>query len=580
MQFSFQRGGNSCRCCPPCPPPPPPPPSGVFTAIKRSRATGRPVAGAVYTLYQSGRPVARAESDAAGRLRFAGLQPGCYTLSETEAPAGYQPDATSYTVSVCACGRVTIDCQPADGFPLYDTPAATLAFQKRDEVNGRPLSGAVFTLSNGQTATSDSNGLVQFGTLAPGTYTLTETRAPDGYQLSDTPYTVTVSAAGAVTVNGVPIEQFTAWDAPMPSFFFYKTDARTGEPLSGAVFTLSNGQTATSDSDGLVQFGRLAPGTYTLTETTAPSGYAPNTQTYTVVVSATGEITVNGTAQSEFSVANTRNAYPLSFPKADLRTGEPLSGAVFTLSNGQTATSDSDGRVTFGPLTPGTYTLTETTAPAGYLPNTQTYTVVVSSTGTVTVDGDPAAEFTVYNTPQPAFFLRKYDARTGEPLPGAVFTLSNGQTATSDSDGLVQFGPLTPGTYTLTETRAPEGYLPNTQTYTVVVSATGEITINGDPMGEFYVGNSPSLEPSDPPTIEPITAGDTLIVGEGVPGAQIVATLPDGVQLTTTVNDGGIWLIPVPTGTTLSAGQTVTARQTVPGSGQSEPAAATVRAAG
>ena len=487
MQFSFQRGGNSCRCCPPCPPPPPPPPSGVFTAIKRSRATGRPVAGAVYTLYQSGRPVARAESDAAGRLRFAGLQPGCYTLSETEAPAGYQPDATSYTVSVCACGRVTIDCQPADGFPLYDTPAATLAFQKRDEVNGRPLSGAVFTLSNGQTATSDSNGLVQFGTLAPGTYTLTETRAPDGYQLSDTPYTVTVSAAGAVTVNGVPIEQFTAWDAPMPSFFFYKTDARTGEPLSGAVFTLSNGQTATSDSEG---------------------------------------------------------------------------------------------RVTFGPLAPGTYTLTETTAPAGYLPNTQTYTVVVSATGTVTVDGDPAAEFTVYNTPQPAFFFRKYDARTGEPLPGAVFTLSNGQTATSDSDGLVQFGPLTPGTYTLTETRAPEGYLPNTQTYTVVVSATGEITINGDPMGEFYVGNSPSLEPSDPPTIEPITAGDTLIVGEGVPGAQIVATLPDGVQLTTTVNDGGIWLIPVPTGTTLSAGQTVTARQTVPGSGQSEPAAATVRAAG
>ena len=66
----------------------------------------------------------------------------------------------------------------------------------------------------------------------------------------------------------------------------------------------------------------------------------------------------------------------------------PLSGAEFTLTgtgpNGEgtiklTATSDGDGRIFFNNLEVGTYTLTETKAPAGYIKDNTEHTVVITA---------------------------------------------------------------------------------------------------------------------------------------------------------------------------------------------------------
>lgn len=64
------------------------------------------------------------------------------------------------------------------------------------------------------------------------------------------------------------------------------------QPLSGAKFTLTlDGDSAktynvTSDKDGLLKFENLSVGTYTLTETEAPSGgYVKSTESYKVIVS-------------------------------------------------------------------------------------------------------------------------------------------------------------------------------------------------------------------------------------------------------------------------------------------------------
>lgn len=61
---------------------------------------------------------------------------------------------------------------------------------------------------------------------------------------------------------------------------FTKVDAETGVPLDGAVFSLKNkestsveGETATSDKDGIVKFHNRPWGTYQLTEDTPPEGY-------------------------------------------------------------------------------------------------------------------------------------------------------------------------------------------------------------------------------------------------------------------------------------------------------------------
>lgn len=69
----------------------------------------------------------------------------------------------------------------------------------------------------------------------------------------------------------------------------------------------------------------------------------------------------------------------------------------------------------------------------------------------------------------------KTDAE-GNGLPSAEFTLTNDSTndikyATSDKDGLVQFQQLVAGTYTLTETQAPNGYVTPTTSWKVKVTA-------------------------------------------------------------------------------------------------------------
>lgn len=100
---------------------------------------------------------------------------------------------------------------------------------------------------------------------------------------------------------------------PCPSYFgfsFSAVDAATRAPLPSAAFTLTrNGQTAVaaiSDSAGRVQFNTVAMGIYTMQEAITPPGYLQNTQTYTVMVTAAGQVTIDGLPAASFTIANLR----------------------------------------------------------------------------------------------------------------------------------------------------------------------------------------------------------------------------------------------------------------------------------
>ncbi len=87
----------------------------------------------------------------------------------------------------------------------------------------------------------------------------------------------------------------------------------------------------------------------------------------------------------------------------------------------------------------------------------------------------------------------KTDAE-GNGLPGAEFTLTNDSTkdikyATSDKDGLVQFQQLVAGTYTLTETQAPDGYITPTKSWKVKVTADS----SGDLSARIYLADGTEL---------------------------------------------------------------------------------------
>ncbi|MCW6700550.1 SpaA isopeptide-forming pilin-related protein [Anaerococcus sp. NML200537] len=96
------------------------------------------------------------------------------------------------------------------------------------------------------------------------------------------------------------------------------------------------------------------------------------------------------------------------------------------------------------------------------------------------------------------FTLIKKDEK-GNPLPGAYFKLLGQGEAevVTDKDGQAQFSNISPGTYTLFETKAPKGYKLNQEKTTVSVDDAGRISTSGS-NAELSVGNNPTVTVADP----------------------------------------------------------------------------------
>ena len=168
---------------------------------------------------------------------------------------------------------------------------------KYDETNeGKKLQNAAFALTdeNGKVIyrTSDANGEVNFKDIAPGRYTLEETRAPEGYQLTNKKWQVTVLNDGSVRIRETSItgsgKTYTGNEINIPvsnkpagqKFRVYKKDG-DGRPLSGAKFKITDPQDpnflleATSDQSGIVEFNGNPEENknYVLEEVKPPKGY-------------------------------------------------------------------------------------------------------------------------------------------------------------------------------------------------------------------------------------------------------------------------------------------------------------------
>lgn len=104
-------------------------------------------------------------------------------------------------------GAVASNCRMKFTLPnarivqVTQEPLANFSFKKVN-TNNEALPGAQFSLTNNldpakvYEATSDSNGTVLFSDLREGTYTLEETKAPEGYSLSNETWIVKVSKTG------------------------------------------------------------------------------------------------------------------------------------------------------------------------------------------------------------------------------------------------------------------------------------------------------------------------------------------------------------------------------------------------
>lgn len=168
---------------------------------------------------------------------------------------------------------------------------------KYDEANqGKKLPNATFALKdeNGKVIyrTSDANGVVNFENIAPGRYSLEETRAPEGYRLTNKKWQVTILNDGSVRIRETSItgagQLYTGNNINIQvsnkpvgqNFRVYKKDG-DGRPLPGAKFKITDPQDpnflleATSDQNGIVEFNGdpQENKNYVLEEVEAPTGY-------------------------------------------------------------------------------------------------------------------------------------------------------------------------------------------------------------------------------------------------------------------------------------------------------------------
>jgi hypothetical protein len=229
-------------------------------------------------------------------------------------------------------------------------------------------------------ATAADGSMASLTGLLPGIYRVTETATPPAF-LPGGPWQFSLTAGQQAT--------WTLADAPAPQpLAVAKTGDDPALPVAGATFWVDDvapggiktsvGSVTTGPS-GTTDTLQVEPGTYLISETTPPPGYAPANPVQVTVppVAAGGPVTQ--------VVSVTDHALPgtLEVVKTDVATGADLPGAVVSLGR-----IGPDGVVTplpavttgAGPtdvtgLAPGTYRLAEVSPPAGYQPDTTPQTV-------------------------------------------------------------------------------------------------------------------------------------------------------------------------------------------------------------
>lgn len=174
--------------------------TGRITVSKLSKETGKPLAGAEFTLTAPDGSTKTMVTNEVGLATFTGLTFGLnYQLQETKAPKGYRISDEIETVSPSADN-------PVITFKRYNQLSETEVELNKVSDTGTPIEGVVFELSQegasgaAQTLTTDKNGKVKFKVIPGQNYTLKETQTSRGYALLPQPVNFTVDGNGNVTI--------------------------------------------------------------------------------------------------------------------------------------------------------------------------------------------------------------------------------------------------------------------------------------------------------------------------------------------------------------------------------------------
>ena len=360
----------------------------------------------------------------------------------------------------------------------------------KKDPNGNNLSGARFKAVDQDTGDTfyigptDANGYAKSGEMPLGTYVVTETVFPDGYQASgQTSWTVTLTEDipnMTVTINAV--------NEPVTGSAKIVKATTNGGSKAGWHFEVKNSSGTVignyvTDATGVIALD-LEPGTYTVTETDGAYKYWVNdpnpTRTVTVKANETATVTFTNQWRGQAQIVKTTT------------NGGTVAGWHFTVKNSSGTVignyvTDSTGIITLD-LEPGTYTVTETDGAKQYWENDP------NPTRTVTVKAGETAKVTFKNQYKGVAQIIK-TTTNGGTVAGWHFEVKNSSGTVignyeTDSTGIITLN-LEPGTYTVTETDGESQYWQNdpnpTKTVTVKAGQTAKVTFTNKYQGEAQI---------------------------------------------------------------------------------------------
>lgn len=441
-------------------------------------------------------------SQADGKVIITGLAPGDYKFVETKAPQGYilNNKEVPFTIDEVVHGKPKTVTTQSNGSPLeLVNYQGSVEFVKKDK-EGKALAGAEFDLYNEanqkvnkEPIKSGEDGKVHVDHLAPGNYTLVETKAPEGYLLNEKKVTFTVKSSH----NGkAPVIELADYINYKGSVQLTKRNT-DGEGLSGAEFTLYKDdkktavKTAKSDKNGNVLFEDLAPGTYYYQETKAPT--VTEGSDY-VINPALIKVEVPKAADGKPAIIDVGDFQNFRGKAQITKVGEggSIAGAEFELYrivDGEEqyvrkVITPENGILDISDLGAGNYKLVETKAAPEYIVNDQPIYFVVQEND----DQNPIIDNLDFENYQVEVFGRKInegkealaeaeyqifkaddqDQPTGDPVSVTNREGQSTTTVVTDKNGEIYFKGIdlegkASQKYVLVETKAPEGYVLDTK---------------------------------------------------------------------------------------------------------------------
>ena len=422
-------------------------------------------------------------TDSNGKISITGLNAGTYYIKEL----GHTNSAISsrYTCSGDNPQKVTVFNGTTTSVSFYNKLTVGALEIRKSTNTGNHLDGWKFIVKKdgteipGSPFTTDTTGRIHIPNLIPGKYLVMESPTEDPYWSGELGYHTVTVEYGKTAVD--------QWLNKEQGLGYFTKSTNTGDEISSWHITVYADEACTQElrtlitsQDGTVGI-YLEPGTYWVKETGSEEVrddyWKMDDSVKKLVIRAhektilefinnySGRISIQKTVKPE----GTLEGWKFKVTDAD---GKEVSGSPFT--------TDKDGKILTGNLTPGDYTVEEV------LPADSLYSGEAPKT--VTVTAGKTAEVSFLNKLRTGkITIRKVDTKD-EPLAGATFLLEGSEdgslwypvipgtdgicvlgerseenltaaSKTSGEDGLLTWENLSITLqYRITETKAPEGF--------------------------------------------------------------------------------------------------------------------------